>query len=176
MRDDEKEKYMSSERIKYRLNEFKEDPKMALRFFLRKSLVGWASPDFGALYVWGAADYYNGKTSAAYKNDPNKPKLFTALQPEHNGHGILLNFADGYETLIYFMSLIGVLLAIKKPRNNRKLLLLIIPLAFMGQFVLSLFTESGGRFNFYVFVLLLPFAAAGLSYLSQKVTNMGKQT
>jgi hypothetical protein len=176
LQSDEATKQLSIERIRYRLNEFKEDPKMALRFFLRKSLVGWASPDFGALDVWGAAHYYNGKTSDTYKNDPNKPKLFTALQTEHNGRNILLNFADGYETLIYFMSLLGVLLAIKKPRNEKRLLLLIIPLTFMGQFILSLFTESGGRFNFYVFVLLLPFAAAGLFYLSQRIVRMGEQT
>jgi hypothetical protein len=167
LRNDELAKSRSAERIKYRLNEFMENPKMAARFFLRKQLSDWNSPDFGALQVWGASDYFKGKNKAIYQNDPNKPKLFTTLQPKHTAYNILYKFSDGYETLVYLMCAFGVVFIFRDRKHKKKLLILIIPLTFMGQFLLSLFTESGGRFNFYVFVLLLPFAAIGLWHISQ---------
>jgi hypothetical protein len=151
----------SAERIKYRLNEFLENPKTAARFFLRKQLINWCTSDFNALQAWGVYNNFQMEQEGAEKR---LGKIFVSLQPGNKAYILFHTFADGYETLIYLSALTCLIFLWKGFGKNGefKIELLIIPLTLTGQFILGLVTEGGPRFQFHIFPLLIPLAAAGL--------------
>ena len=171
LRDNVKAKEMSETRIKFRIDEFINNPKEASRFFLRKSLYGWATPDFESITTWGVGEYYGG----AYANESIKPLAFTILQPGHKTYKRLLTVTDGYESLIYLSSLVGAMYVFRRKIFKEQPLILVIPLILLGQFALSLVTESGGRFNFYAFIILLPYSAVGIYWIIHKFEELRKK-
>ncbi|MDR0789133.1 MAG: hypothetical protein LBN03_02955 [Bifidobacteriaceae bacterium] len=173
--DDESARIRTDERLKYRIHEFITNPNIAVRYFFRKQVVDWNSPDFSAITNWGLANYIR---SDYYQESEYTLKIIGLFAKDQIGYNIVYNFADGYQTLIYLSILICsvcVFRNIKIKTSKLRLEYYIIPLSFLGQFYLSFVAESGGRFNFHVFILILPYAAFGIlklqNYITHKTTN-----
>lgn len=151
---------ISKKRIKYRLQEFAENPKMGLRYFIRKTIYNWAQPDF--LSLRNDMDKRNTGWADTTDSKVMHSIFFGKL------YKIVFSFEDIFESFSYLFALITVFAYCKR----RDIIYAVIPLIFIGQVAFSFVSETRAIYHYGYFVLLLPFVAAGLYGLYQKLRNI----
>lgn len=155
---------ISKKRILHRLQEFIDDPQMAMRYFVRKTLYNWAQPDF--LSLRNDMDKRDAENSS-FLFDTTDSKVMHSI---YCGtiYKILFSFEDIFESFFYLFAMLAVSINYKR----RDTYFVTIPLIFIGQVAFSFVSETRAIYHYGYFVLLSPFVAAGLYGLYQKLQNV----
>lgn len=146
------EKYTAS--IKNSVQTFINDPGYAVSFFAHKTASQWNNPSFQGFWIQrhrqsiGICDRFIDDGTA--------------------GRNLLNNFMDIYEFLVYGGSLLALILL----RRNWKTGDHTIILAFVGGFLFHLVWEAKGQYALQYFVMLLPYAAYGITAIHRSVQKV----
>lgn len=144
--------------LKQTLEEFADDPKAAASFFNRKASSIWAEPTFQSLWIQevkGGSWLIPGFTRSLFKSDG----FF-------NGWYVSIN--NYLQTLIYIGALLYILLCWKQIGWFQ----LFPAVIFIGGFLFHMFWEAKGQYSVCYFILLIPYAAAGLKTAAEGVTSI----
>ena len=138
--------------LKERIAVFRDNPKMALRFFSEKYKSQWNEPSFGSLWI-----------NQVFPSFSEKGRLYNLIC----GRG-------GKQTLIVMdqlqqMVLFGLLAGIIRLRIKKDLLRCLLPLILLGGISYHLLFEAKSQYAMPYIVLVLPIAAYGLYTFFRKL-------
>lgn len=157
--DYEKAKEAGIEKIKDELADKLAYPDKAAAFFREKAVSMWLETSHGAFsgnridyktVLWNHSHLYNDIFS------------YTGRL-----HRILSLFLEIYQSAVYF----GVILYLIFTRKNNDVTRLSGLIVFLGGFLFHLFWEAHSSYSFIYFVLLIPYAAAGLDKCFEKTDS-----
>ena len=145
--DRQKTAEISEEKIRERLQEFRNDPRMAYQFFYQKMASQWDAPLFQSLY-------FNGDYSD--ENMPGQDTLVYKLSHEYFGRA--LTIADRLQFIIYAGMLFYFIFCVK---GRSEILWHMLVVTVIGGFLFSIFWEAKARYIFPYYILMFPMAAVG---------------
>ncbi len=151
--DREKAVAFADNAIQDQLDKFAKDPVYALGFFREKIDSTWLNPDFQGL--WN--NHHHGQAIACA---PVIYNLYT---------GELHTVAEFLLGNIQFMIYAGALICFLAYRKKMNLYQCIFALIFVGGFLFHLFWETKAQYVIVYYVLLFPYAGAGIHYLIKKI-------
>lgn len=143
--------------IKQAVLGYLKNPLDALRFFYQKTVSQWNEPTFGSLWV----------SHDANQHDPRLSPFATSLY-----EGLPNVWLQEYMNFYHFVVMIGSALCfvlLKKRMDRSRLLLAMVVL---GGFLFHMFWEAKSQYVWPYFVLLVPYAAAGISTLLRRVQKV----
>ena len=135
-----------------RIDAFRKDPAMTLRFFSAKLRSQWNEPSYGSLWV-----------NQVFPSYSEKGFLYEALC--NRGARWTLIVMDFYEILIF----VGLMAGIIRHWQKKDLLRCLLPLIILGGISYHLLFEAKSQYAMPYFVLMLPTAAYGLFTFFRKV-------
>lgn len=133
----------AKEFIENSLNRFKEQPDVALKFYIQKFLFSYANPEYDAFL--------------SYKNI--KRNDFTNSLISGQANDFLFVVWDACSSLVS----IGLIVFAIKKFNDIKLEQLLLGVCVFGGFMFHFFWETKSIYLYQYFLLLLPYAAYGIS-------------
>ena len=133
-----------------RLDEFKADPKMTVKFFRYKALEQWNEPLFESAHMTVVPEGYESE----YANNHIYSLFYSS-----KFLSVVRYAMNRYMFFVYLFAFIYICRLIVKDEAPYSMLLTV---AFTGGFLFSLIWEAKGRYVFPFFALLLPVAAIGL--------------
>lgn len=145
--DRQKTAEISEEKIRERLQEFRNDPRMAYQFFYQKMASQWDAPLFQSLY-------FNGDYSD--ENMPGQDTLVYKLSHEYFGRALAV--ADRLQFIIYAGMLFYFMFCVK---GRSEILWHMLVVTVIGGFLFSIFWEAKARYIFPYYILMFPMAAVG---------------
>ena len=141
---------IAKEAIEESLQKFKEDPAYAADFYYKKAVSQWNEPTYEALWV---NQFHSGDFSKIVQSIYDG-KLYVVMH----------EYMNLYQSLI-FMSVLICLISRRKSWQLEQLFLLIV---ILGGFLFHTIWEAKSQYIFPYFVILLPFAAVGISELLER--------
>ncbi len=144
---------ISKEAIYERLDYFRENPAYAAGFYLEKHLSQWADGTYASRQATLAT--YGGRTS-----------FFLSLY-EGKGSHFWIAYCNQYQNLLYLGAFFFVLTAFRKKLNALPIYLGLVVV--IGGFLFHIFWEANSRYIFLYSLLLMPYAARGLTELAQHI-------
>lgn len=149
----------SIEIINNRLNEFKNNPIEAKRFYSDKINSTWLEPAFQTFWWSEPLEEFDGQTDE-YKEYVTNNKILLSIF-----HGrlqlVILRYLDMIEIIIFGLSAFSLILELKNKTYNHKKVILI--LCFLGGFLFHILWETKCIYVIPFYIMLLPSAADGLS-------------
>ena len=145
------------EDLQERIVAFTEDPSYAARFFLRKTLTQWCEPTFQGIWILEVAD--SGNTY--------NPLYEFIVGYQSDGpcfRNFMIEFMNIFQSVIY----LGAFLYVLFYENKRGIFPLWGIIAFFGGFLFHLFWEAKGEYTWVYFVLLIPYAAEGITAFTER--------
>lgn len=152
--DYEKSNEIAKENIKESLNNFKQNPQYAIKFFENKNLSQWNNPTFQCIWINLNRDDRNEENE---KNPIVKSVLYEGVLSD-----LLIIYADRLQTIILFGTFLYIFIDFKK----LKLRELIFAIIFLGGFIFHTVWEAKGQYTISYFVLLIPYCIVGYNKLS----------
>lgn len=150
--DNERVVEISKKSISQRLNVFRNNPKYAIDFYVRKYENQFIEPTFQSLLITAPQkDVEEGNTFIEIKNKLLQELYFGTTNK------ILFNVMKVMQIFIYLFTMIFGLITFKKKELNY----LIIPIAFIGGTLFHMIWEAKSRYIFPYFIFLIPLAAYG---------------
>ena len=149
---------ISLERINTRINELKNDPVYAIKFFSGKNASQWNNPDFQGWWI-----------NAKMEQDGNSvlPIWLERSMSIWEYNRTIFVFLDCLQFIILF----GVIMyLIWGNKENDALILLMI--VFIGGFLFHTIWEAKQQYTFVYFLLLLPISADGYAQALHKTENV----
>lgn len=146
--DTEKTKEAIREDLMDTISEFGADPEAAADFFLRKAESVWAEPTFQSLWIQevkGGSWLLPGFTDSLLKEGGLLNRGYMAV-------------SNWFQTFIYVGAFLFLLLGMKRTRWEQ----LIPAIIFIGGFLFHMAWEGKGQYTVCYFILLIPYAFAGL--------------
>lgn len=146
--DSERTREAISQDLKDTIAEMAQDPAGTADFFLRKTESIWAEPTFQSLWIQeigGGSWLLPGVTDSLLKKGGILNAVYLAL-------------SNAIQTLVYAGAFLFLLLNGRKVRWEQ----LIPGIIFIGGFLFHLAWEAKGQYTVFYFLLLLPYAWAGL--------------
>jgi hypothetical protein len=168
--------------ISDRMDEFKDNPSTALRFYWMKTGETWGDPSFGVL-----SDNYL-QMKAWKKSKADVKQYFKFLTKSESGipawsenqqwfyaHALLptQSYADGIQIIISLLIVVGLI--ITNRRMRRHIVSsggMMLGLAFLGGFVFHLFWETQPEYAFPYFLILIPYAGLGMDVITKKTQRI----
>ena len=150
---------ISRQAISERLQDFREHPGYAAEFYLRKHLSQWADGTYASRQATLAT--YGGRSG-----------FFTSLYEGPLSH-VYISYCNAYQNILYLGALVCFFVLRKSCAKKEKppaLGLYLGYIAVMGGFLFHIFWEANSRYIFLYSLLLLPYAAGGVSALMQSNT------
>lgn len=159
----EKAKQASNENIKQSLNNFKNNPDYALKFYSGKIASQWNNPTFQCIWI----------------NQGRKPKdKYSPLEKSVLDDGVLSKVITQYSNLLQTIILFGTVLYIVIDYKKIKLPELIFAIIFIGGFIFHIIWEAKCQYTLPYFVLIIPYSVIGYYKLAgkfeKKVYKSGK--
>jgi hypothetical protein len=168
--------------INRRLNEFKSNPRTAIRFYWMKTGETWGDPSFGVL-----SDNYL-QMKAWRKSKANVKQYFKFLTKSESGipawsenqqwfyaHALLPTqaYSDGMQIIISLLIVIGLIITNRRIRRHvMSSDSLMLGLAFLGGFIFHLFWETQPEYAFPYFLILIPYAGLGMDVITKKTQRI----
>lgn len=147
---------MARSKINERLKYFAANPEYALSFFSKKVLSEWNEASFESIWVSKTKEHLSpvsGSVNAIYNST------------------FLMSYFNAYQLFIFVGFFIALIIGIKK-RDN---IFTVIPLIILGGFFYHLIFEAKSQYILVYFVMLIPYAAYGLSFVGEKVKCIYRQ-
>ena len=156
---------ISKDSIKQRVAVFKKNPSYALDFYQRKYENQFIEPTFQSLLVTAPQRNFDNETKL------EKVKDFFIKQIYFDGtHDVISFIMKVFQVFVYvFSTIFAINIYIQK-----KEILTIIPVAFIGGTLFHMIWEAKSRYVFPYFVFLIPLAAYGLIIVRNKITEYRK--
>lgn len=148
------------ERIQESLSKFASSPSYAFSFFGEKINSMWLNPDFQGM--WNCNNHHGYFSSHYVALAPIVYNLFTGEL-----HDTTVLILGNIQFLIYF----GAFLCFWGHRKSLDWKQCSLALIFIGGFLFHLFWEAKAQYVIVYYVLLFPYAAAGLECLSKKAVS-----
>lgn len=148
--DPKKSSEIAKKAILESLENFKQDPAYAVRFYFRKFASQWNEPTYEAFYV----------------NISHEGKFSTIMQSFYDGK--LNRMITEYMNLYQSFLLLGVSVIFIKRRNTWTGEQLLFPLIILGGFLFHMLWEAKSQYIISYFILLLPYGAAGIDAIKRK--------
>lgn len=145
--DTEKTNELSREAIDERLSYFSRNPGYAARFYLQKHLSQWADGSYASRQATLAT--YGGRSA-----------FFESLY-SGSASGFYIEYCNVYQNMLYLGALLFALSALRRREDSLPLYLGMI--AVLGGFLFHILWEANARYIFLYSLLLMPYAAYGLS-------------
>ena len=142
-----------------RLEEFADDPQMALEFYKNKTLSQWAEPTYESLWLSFPMD-------SVWQDEP-----LTAFQKAvyQGGLNLLLEgWMDLYQSLVWLWATIYVVARRKKLEVPQ----LAPGLVILGGFLFQLLWEAKSQYTMVYFLMAIPYASGGLAITGQWVQGL----
>ena len=161
----------SKEIILDRLEEFKNNPKMAEYFYLDKIKSTWLEPAYQTLW-WAEPleEFYMQPDE--YKEYITNNKIFLSTV-----HGrifeVLIPYLDIMEIIIFGLSSISLIYSIKNKEINNENIILV--LCFLGGFLFHILWETKCIYVIPFYLMLLPSAADGINRIKIKKFSFKKK-
>ena len=150
--DSEKTDEISREAIQERVDYFKENPGARNVFYWEKYLS-----------QWGDGTYASRQATLATFGGRNA--WFESLY-QGKGSRTFIAYANGYQTLLYLGALLFLLLPLKNMvRGKGDIVVYLGLIAVLGGLLFHMIWEANARYIFTYSLLLMPYAAAGVSKL-----------
>ena len=143
--DAEKSDAIAKASISESLQKFRKDPGYAAKFYYKKTVSQWNEPTYEALWV---NQFHSGDFSRIVQSIYDG-KLYVVLH----------EYMNLYQSLIFAAVLYGLLKRRKSWRLEQLFLLIVI----LGGFCFHILWEAKSQYIFPYFVILLPYAAVGIS-------------
>ena len=137
------------------LTHFLQAPRDAIVFFIEKNATQWNDPTFQGLWINQLLAKYNETSLPRFAETLLSPACQT----------LLTRLGSYFTTLIYGGLLLWAWIPSSEKRRSGEDLLAVI---FVGGFVFHTFWEAKSQYIFPYFVILLPYAAAGISDFSER--------
>ena len=147
------------EKLKNRIQYFRENPKYAFEFYRDKILSMWAEPTM-------ASEIYNTQRGI----EPTDNKMFVLLMEGQN-----FEILKSSQKIIDGMIFIGALLCIILKRKNISSEVLLLALIFLGGFSFHILWEAKSRYIIPYVIILIPMAVDGINELSIYLRNKMNQ-
>ncbi len=147
---------LSRAAIRERLTYFREHPDYAGRFYLFKTLSQWADGTYACRQATLAT--FGGRTAFFDSVYEGRLSLF------------VIEWCNIYQNVLYLGVLLFVL-CIRKVRKNLPLIAYLGLIAVFGGFLFHTVWEANSRYIFCYGLLLLPYAALGISQLLKSLTD-----
>jgi len=143
--DAERSDVLAKEAIAESLQKFLRDPAYAARFYYKKTVSQWNEPTYEALWV----------------NQFHRGDFSTIVQSIYEGklYVVLHEYMNLYQSLIFA----AVLFCLYVRRKTWSLEQLFFMIVILGGFLFHTIWEAKSQYIFPYFVILLPYAAAGIS-------------
>lgn len=138
----------SLELIKERVKYFKENPQYRHEFFYKKFISQWNETSYQS--IWNNMIRYN-----------YKPRTALAEWVCFDGEFPVKRYMDIYAQLIFSAVLVGLLCCLK----NKNFLSVVLPLIVLGGMMYHLLAEAKSQYSMPYFILMIGFAAYGLTML-----------
>ncbi len=145
------------ESVKESLQSFAQHPKSAVKFFYKKFISQWNDPGFQSQI-----------TNEWYSRHREDHSALALSLIYGKGRIVLEWIMNIYHFLILFGTSVFVMRSIKKWSLPAAFLTLCV----FGGYFFHMFWEAGGRYGLGYFVMCVPFAAGGLWFIMQKLTNI----
>lgn len=142
-----------------RLEEFADDPQMALEFYKNKTLSQWSEPTYESLWLSFPMD-------SVWQDEP-----LTAFQKAvyQGGLNLLLEgWMDLYQSLVWLWATIYVAARRKKLEVPQ----LAPGLVILGGFLFQLLWEAKSQYTMVYFLMAIPYASGGLAITGQWVQGL----
>ena len=143
--------------IGWSLATFLRDPAFALQFFSMKLMSEWLDPTFQSLYY-----------SACGVSESTPALVRELIVCGRDLNGVVLVYLDGLQSLLYLAGVVGIACTIRYRRELPAAALLPI-VSFLGGFACYLLWEAKSVYVLPFALLLMPFAAYGLSSVAGAV-------
>ncbi len=142
--------------IKDRLGELAGNPGYGISFLLQKTALSWCEPTYMSIWESNCADNHYGEISDFAQN------IYTGEL-----HHILVFFMDMFQSLIWICTVVYLIIN-RKEMNEEKLFIITI---ILGGVAFHTFWEAKSQYVLQYFILLLPYAAAGLHHCIELVNR-----
>lgn len=142
----------AKEQIESRLDEFMEDKEYAASFFGHKIASMWSEPTYQSIWI----------TQIRSTDIQQSELVFKALSED--GSQPLAIFLNYFQFVIYFGSVLYLFMCRNREFYRQSLIFLVV---FMGGFIFHIAWEAKGQYSISYFVLLIPYAVAGLLQTSK---------
>lgn len=150
---------LSKDAIRERMSFFLHHPQEAVQFFTRKEITQWTDPSFESLWtVFGGVE----------DEDLSKDSLLQQSFRVGKLRDLYTLWCDIAQSIIYIGATIALFIR-RKTWHPEQLALLII---FLGGFAFHTIWEAKSDYVLPYFLLLIPYAAAGLSQNSQSISTI----
>lgn len=145
--DREKSDAIAREAIRESLENFKQDPAYALRFYYKKTVSQWNEPTYEALWV----------------NQFHQGDFTRIVQSIYDGklYHVFHEYMNFYQSLLF----VGALAAFLILRGRFTLRQMFFAIVILGGFFFHTLWEAKSQYIFPYFVILIPYGAEGLSKL-----------
>ncbi|MEQ8153659.1 MAG: glycosyltransferase family 39 protein [Clostridiaceae bacterium] len=155
--DKEKTTNQAKEAIYSSLNNFKNNPVYAARFFCKKFVSQWNDPSFQDFWI---------------SRNPNKEYSETTNNMYYGKlHNISIGFMNTYHFIVIFSALCFVMLEWKRISTNQIFFALIV----FGGFLFHMVWEAKGQYIVTYFVMIIPYAAAGINAILERIKSKRKK-
>lgn len=150
-------KTIAKQDIRNRLNYFRNNPKNAFDFYLKKFETQWVDEDYQAFRNTRIDNYQKG--------------LIGNLFCYGNSHEFLLNYIDSYQFLIYVLSFVYSIIIIKKIITEKCFDIenSIVAIIIVGGIIFSMLWETKGRYNLQYFIYMIIIAPLALARIESKI-------
>lgn len=142
----EKAKQASNENIKQSLNNFKNNPNYALKFYSQKIASQWNNPTFQCIWI----------------NQGRKPESeYSNIEKSVLCDGVLSKVITQYSNILQTIILFGTMLFVIIDFKKIKLIELIFAIIFIGGFIFHIIWEAKCQYTLPYFVLIIPYSVIG---------------
>ena len=142
----EKAKQASNENIKQSLNNFKNNPNYALKFYSQKIASQWNNPTFQCIWI----------------NQGRKPESeYSHIEKSVLCDGVLSKVITQYSNILQTIILFGTMLFVIIDFKKIKLTELIFAIIFIGGFIFHIIWEAKCQYTLPYFVLIIPYSVIG---------------
>lgn len=157
----------SSESIKQSISDFKNDPAYAWTFFSKKFLSEWTDPLYESLLASNWSQH--GTDRPTMTDRPISPVLHSVYYGKINK--VILATLDTLQFLLLVGTAITLLLK-RKELSIHQMAPVVIP---VGMALLYLIWEAQSQYIMPAYLVMIPFAGAGLVILSDKISQVFSQ-
>lgn len=146
----------AKQHIRQRLDKFSSDPRYAVDFFSKKIVTQWENPTFQTLWTSFASD---NPQEVMVPDSKLKASFMRG-----KAHKLSILWSDILQSTVYISAAFFFIKARKSLRIDQ----IIFALTFLGGFAYSIISEGKADYVLPYFVLLLPYAAIGLTHMHRK--------
>lgn len=146
------------EDLRETIKDFSENPKEAKEFFIKKAASIWAEPTFQSLWI------------QEVKGDPLGFSVVT--QSLFKQQGLLNEIYVAFFNLLQSLVYMGTLLFLYLKRRSITWMQLMPAVVFIGGFLFHMVWEAKGQYSVCYFILLIPYAAAGMRAAAARVSEI----